>query len=432
MPLLPRRLNSRIILIVSCILLATGITFGWMTAGNQTTSLLATMRVNSSIMATHLAENCARYLLVEDYAELESFLLKSIELSEIRRLQLCEPNGALIWDISRGRDGQPRAKSGITRITPPVGTRMIITSENDLLVIWQPVVAGNMLGWLKADFSLSAIKEAQSRTWERTLLMTVAWVACSALLIILVLRPTIRSIKRLTTFAKQLDDHKGTQIVLAEQPLEIADLGASLNEASIKLYSSEQQLLEKQQRLHKSEESYRRLLDTIQEGIWVIDTGAVTTFVNPRMADILGYTVEEMIGKPLLSFMDEQGKQLAEYNLERRKQGIQEQHDFEFTKKDGVRIYTRLETGPIFDEAGDYAGSIAAVANITERKQAEDEIRKLNEELEQRVKERTAELEQKNLELHRMNRLFVGRELKMVELKERIKVLEHQTGELKQ
>lgn len=431
MPLLPRRLNTRIILIVSCILLTTGVIYGWISAGNQTASLLATMRVNSSIMTENFAESSARYLLVQDYAELESFLLKSAEISDIRRLQLCEPDGALIWDVSRNSGGQPQATTGIARISPPGGQTAVIVLEDDVLVIWQPVVAGNMLGWLRADFSLSAIKEAQARTWERTLVMTMAWVACSALLVILVLGPIVRSIKRLTAFAGQLNDHKGAQITLVGQPLEIAELGASLNEASIKLLASERLLLDEQERLHKSEENYRRLLDTIQEGIWVIDADAVTSFVNPRMAAILGYSAEEMLGRHLFSFMDEQGRQIAEANIERRKKGIQEQHDFEFIRKDGSRIYTSLETGPILDETGQYAGSIAAVADITERKKAEEEIRTLNEELEQRVRERTAELHDKNVELERLNKIFVGRELRMIELKERIKELEKNRASVK-
>ncbi len=61
---------------------------------------------------------------------------------------------------------------------------------------------------------------------------------------------------------------------------------------------------------------------------------------------------------------------------------------------------------------------------IAERKKVDEALHKLNEELEQRVKDRTAELEQKNRELERANRLFVGRELRMVELKERIRELE--------
>ena len=61
---------------------------------------------------------------------------------------------------------------------------------------------------------------------------------------------------------------------------------------------------------------------------------------------------------------------------------------------------------------------------IEKRQKAQVELEQLNERLEQRVKERTTELEVKNTELARMNRIFVGRELKMVELKERIKELE--------
>jgi PAS domain-containing protein len=61
---------------------------------------------------------------------------------------------------------------------------------------------------------------------------------------------------------------------------------------------------------------------------------------------------------------------------------------------------------------------------IEKRQEAQDELEQLNENLEQRVQERTTELEEKNAELHKMNRLFVGRELRMVELKERIRELE--------
>jgi len=430
MSFLPRRLNARIILIVSCILLVTGVTSGWMTARKETASHLAAMRINSAIMVKNFAESSARLLLVQDYADLESFLLKAAELPDIRRLQVCEPNGTLIWDVEHSRNGPPRAKAGIARITPPRSESAVIATEEDLLVIWQPVIAGNLLGWLRVDFDLSAIREGQTRTLENALLFAMAWVACSAFLIILVLRPIVRSIGRLTTFATQLDEHKGAQIAITGQPIEIAELGSSLNEASLRLLSTEQQLLNEQERLQKSEENYRRLLDTIQEGIWVIDSEAVTTFVNPRMAEILGYQPAEMIGKHLFSFMDDHGRQLAECNIERRKQGIKEQHEFEFIKKDGTRIYTGLVTGPIVDQSGQYAGSIAAVADISERKQLEEKTRRLNEELEQRVQQRTTELASKNSELERLNRLFVGRELRMIELKERIKKLEQMQTEI--
>ncbi|HET6421956.1 MAG TPA: response regulator [Geobacteraceae bacterium] len=65
------------------------------------------------------------------------------------------------------------------------------------------------------------------------------------------------------------------------------------------------------------------------------------------------------------------------------------------------------------------------------KKEAEDTLRKLNDELEKRVKERTVELEEKNAELERMNKLFVGREIRMVELKEDVQRLEKEIESLR-
>ncbi|MDA8429750.1 MAG: response regulator [Geobacteraceae bacterium] len=65
---------------------------------------------------------------------------------------------------------------------------------------------------------------------------------------------------------------------------------------------------------------------------------------------------------------------------------------------------------------------------VAERKRAEEQLRLLNEELEERVRQRTAELAAKNTELEQMNRIFVGRELRMMELKERIRALEGLPG----
>jgi two-component system nitrate/nitrite sensor histidine kinase NarX len=134
-----------------------------------------------------------------------------------------------------------------------------------------------------------------------------------------------------------------------------------------------------EQALRDSEKKYRQLIELAQEGIWVIDPEANTTFVNPRMAEMLDYSVDEMIGKHLFSFMDERGVEISTRNLERRRQGIQEQHDFEFLRKDGTRIYTSLETSPIMDENGNYAGALAVVADISDRKQAEDALSTLLE-----------------------------------------------------
>lgn len=127
--------------------------------------------------------------------------------------------------------------------------------------------------------------------------------------------------------------------------------------------------------LRNSEEKYRRLFEMAQEGIWVIDAAGITTIVNNAMASMLGYKKEEMIGRHLFDFMDEDSRAAARENMKRRAQGIEEQHDFEFLASNGRRVFTTMQTAPIFDGNGVYAGAIAGVIDITERKRAEERIR---------------------------------------------------------
>jgi PAS domain S-box-containing protein len=124
--------------------------------------------------------------------------------------------------------------------------------------------------------------------------------------------------------------------------------------------------------LRDSEKKYRQLVENLDEGIWVIDKDGLTTFVNDRIAEMLGYTVAEMIGKQLFLFMDERGVEFAKQNLERRREGIKERHDFEFLKKDGSRLYASLATSPIMDAGGNYIGALAGVQDISDLKRVEE------------------------------------------------------------
>ncbi|MHA1468461.1 MAG: PAS domain-containing sensor histidine kinase [Promethearchaeota archaeon] len=126
--------------------------------------------------------------------------------------------------------------------------------------------------------------------------------------------------------------------------------------------------------MKKSEEKYRKLVEDSLEGIWVIDDETNTTFVNQSMANMFGYEIDEMIGVNLYEFTDEDGKKIAEANFERRKQGIEEDHEFEFIHKSGKKVFTTLKASPIFDEEGNFEGAMAFVTDVTERKIAQEKI----------------------------------------------------------
>ena len=120
--------------------------------------------------------------------------------------------------------------------------------------------------------------------------------------------------------------------------------------------------------LKESEERYRRIVETSNEGIWLIDGESRTTFVNPKMAQMLGYSIEEMLGMPMFAFMDEEGRNIASKNVQRRRQGISEQHDFKFRCRDGSDLWTIISTTAILDEEGQYLGALGMITDISSRK----------------------------------------------------------------
>jgi PAS domain S-box-containing protein len=131
--------------------------------------------------------------------------------------------------------------------------------------------------------------------------------------------------------------------------------------------------------LRQSEQRYRRIVETTEEGIWMIDADNQTIFVNQKMADMLGYTVDEMRGAPLFAFTDAEGQAIAKASLERRRQGIREQIEAKFRRRDSGILWALVATNPVEDDQGRYAGALAMVTDITERKLAERALQESEE-----------------------------------------------------
>jgi PAS domain S-box-containing protein len=133
----------------------------------------------------------------------------------------------------------------------------------------------------------------------------------------------------------------------------------------------------KEAALRESEEQYRRIIETTSEGVWIVDAENKTVFANNRMAEMLGYTLDEMLGMPLLAFINEEWQSLTIAALtyaQRRVQSSKESFDFQLRRKDGSNLWAIVSANPIFDAAGQYAGALGMFTDITRRKQAEVEI----------------------------------------------------------
>ncbi|MGO9569900.1 MAG: PAS domain S-box protein [Desulfomonilaceae bacterium] len=131
--------------------------------------------------------------------------------------------------------------------------------------------------------------------------------------------------------------------------------------------------------LEESEAKYRRIVETATEGIWVLGPDTMTTFVNVRMAEMLGYSGEEMIGRAVTDFMFDADAPDHLRRMENCHQRLSENYERRFRRKDGRTVWTLVSATPIFDDDHRFNGLFGMFTDITERKRAEEVLRESEE-----------------------------------------------------
>jgi len=170
-----------------------------------------------------------------------------------------------------------------------------------------------------------------------------------------------------------------------------------------------------QESLEKSEEKYRLLVTQNKDAIFIGSLENNVTYASPACEAIFGYTPEEFMSTPEIAVKiihPDCQKQMVEFwgEYARTKVFPEKPSEWKWIHKDGRIVYTENTFTNIYNEKGEITGFQTVARDITERKRMEEALRKEKEELEY------------------MNRLMIGRELKMIELKKEINDLLHELG----
>lgn len=135
--------------------------------------------------------------------------------------------------------------------------------------------------------------------------------------------------------------------------------------------------------MKKSEERYRSLVETTSDWIWEVDANAIYTYASPRIRELLGYEPQEIIGRTPFDLMppEEAERVAAKFIAIKESQisffGLENLN----LRKDGGKIILETSGVPIFDVDGKLCGYRGIDRDITERKKAEDSLKKALQEL---------------------------------------------------
>ncbi|MFZ6029997.1 MAG: PAS domain S-box protein [Chloroflexota bacterium] len=256
---------------------------------------------------------------------------------------------------------------------------------------------------ISADLIVLAEAEvlrAQEQVVQTNRLATVALVAITVVSLLLmnsiayVLNKSItQNVIRLTKAAGQMRAGNLNVSAPVESGDELGELAGTFNDMAAELRASFDAL-------QKVEQRYRALFESSNDAVFIMDLEGVYLMVNRRAAEMLGYSVAEMIGMNPSQVVLPQEYEDSRKKLYAVQKGAQlPVYERTMRCKDGTYVFVEVSMVLVRDADGDPLHIQSIVRDITERKEAEEQIRLLNAELEQRVIERTKQLQVANDEL---------------------------------
>jgi PAS domain S-box-containing protein len=131
------------------------------------------------------------------------------------------------------------------------------------------------------------------------------------------------------------------------------------------------------QALRRSEARYRRIADTADEGIWLLDSAGRTLFANRRLGDMLRCHPGDLAAATVFDFLDPADRSEVAAKLAAAGDGAAARHDLRLRRRDGSELWAIVSVSAVRDDDGRPLGTLAMVTDITERVEAEARVRRI-------------------------------------------------------
>jgi PAS domain S-box-containing protein len=394
----------RLSLIVGGALVAAVLVVGAMALLEQRRQLTRALETKAATLAQFMAQVSPISVLSLNFVEMNNNVKKVVLTDDeaIYAIVVNEKGIPLAYYLKEADPAVGEEARALWAARNPMAAVEAMKNSTNVLQVEAPITAGETgIGSTMIGFSSERMHRALMLQIVLIGAVLVVVTGATLLLLELALRRILKPVKVLTAAATQISTGD-LDVVLTglHRKDELGVLARAFESMATQLRGlidgMEQRMADLQrmgQALQKSEEEFRRIVATASEGIWVLGAETKTTFVNARMAEMLGCGDAAMIGRPMTDFMFEEDLPDHRQKMDNRARGVSENYERRFRRSDGQAVWTHVSATPIM-EAGRYAGSFAMFTDITERKRAEEELGRYRDSLEETVQQRTAELRQ--------------------------------------
>lgn len=158
-----RRLTIRLPLMSAISIILAMTVFTYLVAEKESDTLSLELKKQAVALADNLAASTASYIIVKDYTSLENILTRAARFPSIYDIQVINDDGLMLGDVYRDNNGEVQVRFDNMGATPPVNVERNIEIKDGLITVWQPVLLGDLVGWIRTRYTLKRIDEVVSK-----------------------------------------------------------------------------------------------------------------------------------------------------------------------------------------------------------------------------------------------------------------------------
>jgi len=210
----------------------------------QSESASQQLKHQAVVVADNIAAATSSYVITRNYTSIEEILIRAVQFESIASMQIVDVNGKVLSNVAKDENGKITPLFIRVSYNMPPRHELTINQSADSMEIFNPIVLGDVVGWVRIVYGLDSIKQTKVDIWINNLASGFFITIITIIILIYFLRKPVVSIKKYTDFADKLNEYNGDVIKVDKRSIELNRLGSALNSASVNLYEHHDKLQE--------------------------------------------------------------------------------------------------------------------------------------------------------------------------------------------